>query len=155
MAAVLGPATLFGSKIISTISETNKASAHRTSTSSVRLGCASCHIPEGLVAATYAHAVNGASVLWGEFNLNYEDPEVWNAEKPRFAYAVRDWLRDTDSATCRACDEEQAIAPVRKRGQRQHKTARETGMTCIDCHYNLVHDKIDPRETFLDAAEAR
>lgn len=23
------------------------------------------------------------------------------------------------------------------------------GMTCIECHYNLVHEEIEPRESFL------
>jgi len=35
-------------------------------------------------------------------------------------------------------------------GQRQHEEARGTGMTYIDCHDNLVHDEIEPRQSFLD-----
>ena len=77
---------------------------------------------------------------------------VWSAERARLAYAARDWFRGNDSATCRGCHEEASIQPQRKRGQRQHAEARDTGMTCIDCHYNLVHDEIEPRESFLDSA---
>ena len=100
-------------------SETYKASVHQTTASGVRPGCADCHIPKGLIPATYAHVVNGVSDLWGEISHDYDDPEVWNAEKARLAYAVRDWFRENDSVTCRACHEEDSIQPVRKRGQRQ------------------------------------
>jgi nitrate/TMAO reductase-like tetraheme cytochrome c subunit len=133
--------------------ETYKTSAHQTTTSGVRPGCADCHIPKGLIPATYTHAVNGISDIWGEISLDYDDPAVWHAEKARLAYATRDWFRANDSVTCRECHEQDAIKPVRKRGQRQHKEARETGMTCIDCHYNLVHEEIEPRESFLEQAE--
>jgi nitrate/TMAO reductase-like tetraheme cytochrome c subunit len=136
-------------------SEIYKTSAHQTTTSGVRPGCADCHIPKGLVAATYTHVVNGISDIWGEISRDYDDPDVWNAEKARLAYAVRDWFRDNDSVTCRECHEEASIKPVRQRGQQQHKDARETNMTCIDCHYNLVHEEIDPRESFLEQAETR
>ena len=36
-------------------SETYKASAHQTTTSGVRPGCADCHIPKGLIPATFTH----------------------------------------------------------------------------------------------------
>ena len=133
-------------------SETYKTSSHQITTSGVRPGCADCHIPTGLVAATYIHIVNGISDLWGQIRYDYENSEVWDAEKARLAYAARDWFRDSDSVTCRGCHEETSIKPQRKRGQRQHTEARETGMTCIDCHYNLVHEEIEPRESFLDNA---
>ncbi|PIW29282.1 MAG: cytochrome C [Rhodospirillales bacterium CG15_BIG_FIL_POST_REV_8_21_14_020_66_15] len=133
-------------------SETYLKSAHQTTKSGVRPGCADCHIPKGLVAATYTHIVNGVSDLIGEYSHDWTDPKVWEAEKPRLAYAVRDWMRANDSITCRGCHEQASIKPERKRGQRQHKEALSTGMTCIDCHYNLVHEEVKPRDSFLNSA---
>jgi nitrate/TMAO reductase-like tetraheme cytochrome c subunit len=133
--------------------EAYKSSAHQTTASGVRPGCADCHIPKGLVTATYTHVVNGISDMWGEISLDYDDPDVWNAEKARLAYATRDWFRKNDSITCRECHEESSIKPTRQRGQKQHKEARETNMTCIDCHYNLVHEEIEPSERFLEQVE--
>ena len=130
-------------------SETYKTSLHQTTTSGVRPGCADCHIPKGLVYATYTHVVNGASDIWGEITLDYENPATWEAQRSRLAYAARDWFRDNDSVTCRECHEESSIKPQRMRGQTQHAEALESGMTCIDCHYNLVHEEIEPRESFL------
>lgn len=134
-------------------SEAYLTSPHRTRASGVEPGCADCHIPKGLVPATWTHVIKGIQDLYGEVVYDYEDPAVWNAEKARMAYAVRDWMRANDSVTCRACHEEDSIQPVRKRGQRQHQEARETNMTCIDCHYNLVHEEIEPRESFLEQAK--
>ena len=81
--------------------ETYKTSAHQTAASGVRPRCADCHIPKELVVATYTHVVNGISDLWGQTRFDYEDPEVWLAERARLAYAARDWFRGNDSATCR------------------------------------------------------
>lgn len=133
-------------------SEAYLTSTHQTTTSGVRPGCADCHIPKGLIPATYTHIVNGVSDLWGQATHDYTDVRVWNAQKARLAYAARDWFRENDSGTCRTCHEQSSIKPQRKRGQRQHKEALETGMTCIDCHYNLVHEEIEPRDSFLDSA---
>ena len=132
--------------------EVYKKSAHQTRASGVRPKCADCHIPKGLVAATYTHIVKGIDDLWGQVRFDYEDPKVWEAQKARLAHAVRDWMRANDSVTCRSCHEEASIKPQRKRGQRQHEEARKTGMTCIDCHYNLVHEEIPARESFLNTA---
>ena len=134
-------------------SQTYKASAHQTTASGVRPGCADCHIPKGLVSATYTHVVNGISDIWGEISKDYDDPEVWDAEKTRLANATREWFRDNDSITCRECHEEVSIKPARQRGQKQHKEALESGVTCIDCHYNLVHEEIEPSESFLNQVE--
>ncbi len=131
--------------------ETYKTSVHQVTASGVRAGCADCHIPKGLVLATYTHAINGISDLWGQIRFNYDDPEVWKAEKARLAYAARFWFRENDSETCRNCHEEASIKPQRKRGQRQHEEARKTGITCIDCHYNLVHEEVEPSKAFLEA----
>ena len=42
------------------------------------------------------------------------------------------------------------IKPDRKRGQRQHAEAREKNITCIVCHYDLVH-KSAPLSKEFDA----
>jgi len=133
-------------------SETYQSSTHRTHTSGVQPGCAECHIPKGLVISTYTHVVDGFSDLLGQLNYDYEDPGVWEKERSRLAYAVRDTMRKNDSVTCRNCHIEALIKPKRKRGQKLHEMANENQMTCIDCHYNLVHKEVKPRDTFLNSA---
>ncbi len=66
----------------------------------VRAGCADCHIPKGLVGATYTHIVKGIKDLWAQVRFDYEDPKVWEAQRGRLADAVRDGLRANESVTC-------------------------------------------------------
>lgn len=135
--------------------EAYKTSTHQTTKSGVRPGCADCHIPKGLVRATYTHIVNGVGDLWGEIRYDYDDPKVWDEQKARLAHAVREWMLDNDSATCRSCHEQASIKPERKRGQKQHAEAIENGTTCIACHYNIVHEEIEPSEAFVNAVESK
>ena len=128
-------------------------SAHRTASSGVRAGCADCHIPHGIVPATVAHVKGGVKDIISETLNDFTDPQVWERGRAERAYHVRDWLLETDSATCRVCHDEAAIQPERKRGQSQHEDARERGLTCIGCHYNLVHTEVEPRPDFLERAE--
>ncbi len=132
--------------------ETFLSSSHRTTSSGVVPGCADCHIPKGIIAATYTHIVNGVGDIWGELSNNYDDPGVWQEKRSGLAYAVRDWMRANDSVTCRSCHAEDKIKPARRRGKRQHESAKAEDMTCIDCHYNIVHKPVEPRESFLDGA---
>ena len=131
-------------------SETYMTSTHRTRASGVRPLCSDCHIPKGLVPATWTHVVKGVQDLYGQIRYDYTDPAVWQERRPELANAVRDWMLANDSVTCRSCHDQDAIKPVKKRGQVQHEEARESGMTCIACHYNLVHDEVEPSESFLE-----
>lgn len=128
-------------------------SAHRTAANGVLAGCADCHIPHGIVPATWAHVKGGVKDIISESLNDFTNKEVWERGRAERAHEVRNWLLETDSATCRACHEEAAIQPERKRGQRQHADARERGLTCIGCHYNLVHAEVEPRPDFLEMAE--
>ncbi len=130
-------------------SKVYRSSLHQTTTSGVRPGCADCHIPKGLVAGTYTHIVNGASDLLGEMLHDYDDPKVWQVRRAKLAHASRDWLRANDSVTCRTCHEPQSVKPQRTRGKFMHLFAERAEKTCIDCHYNLVHDPVPVRKRFL------
>jgi nitrate/TMAO reductase-like tetraheme cytochrome c subunit len=130
--------------------ETFLSSAHRTAIHGVRAGCADCHISKaGLVAATWDHIKGGAKDTYAELMNDFQDPRVWEERRAALAYAVRDKMLSDDSANCRFCHQEDAIEPSRKRGQSLHAEAREEGITCIACHYNLVHTPVEPRESFL------
>jgi nitrate/TMAO reductase-like tetraheme cytochrome c subunit len=128
-------------------------SAHRTAPSGVRAGCADCHIPHGILPATWAHVKGGIKDIISESLNDFTDKEVWERGRAERAHQVRTWLLETDSATCRTCHEEAAIQPERTRGQRQHADALERGLTCIGCHYNIVHPELEPRPDFLEQAD--
>ncbi|MFQ6021113.1 MAG: NapC/NirT family cytochrome c [Acidiferrobacterales bacterium] len=134
--------------------ETYVQSPHRTTASGVRAGCGDCHISKaGIIPATWDHIKGGIKDIFVEATNDFSKPEVWEARRAKLAYSVRDKMLANDSANCRVCHEEDAIKPEKKRGQKQHADAVEQGLTCIGCHYNLVHREVDPRDSFLDEAE--
>lgn len=129
-------------------------SAHQTSWSGVHAGCADCHIPEGLVASTWAHVKGGIKDIIAENTNDFSDPAVWEERRERLAHRVRDWFVETDSATCRRChDQETEIDPGFLRGRDAHKLAIKEKVTCVACHFNLVHQPVPPAEEFKKMAQ--
>ena len=133
--------------------QTYKNSKHRTTSSGVRAGCADCHVPKGLLASTWAHLYDGSRDLIAEWTSNHT-PETWKARRVQLAYRVRDWMLSNDSRTCRSCHTDQ-FKPKRERGQRQHELAKRNKITCIGCHFDLVHSPVRPRQSFLEKVQVR
>lgn len=110
--------------------------------------CVDCHLPEGYwnAANAYLHFVS-LTDLFGHFrDIDGEREGAWLAYRAKTAYRVRDRLAEYDSNTCRTCHVEAEIKPKRERGVNAHKLALEQNKTCIECHYNLVHRSVDPRQ---------
>ena len=64
---------------------------------------------------------------------------------------VTDYYFSSDNFCAFTCHVMEAIKPERKRGQRQHAEALESGASCIACHYNLAHKEVEPSDAFLKA----
>ena len=111
--------------------------------------CVDCHLPEGRWNATYAYThYFSLTDLFGNFrDLEAERAGEWIPPRAATAYRVRDRLFEYDSSTCRTCHIEEEIEPVRARGVNAHKLALDENKTCIECHTNLVHRRVDLRET--------
>jgi nitrate/TMAO reductase-like tetraheme cytochrome c subunit len=130
-------------------------SAHRTAWTGVYASCADCHIPPGLLPATWAHIKGGINDSLVELTTDFQGPEHWESRRAERANEVRDWLVETDSITCRRCHtHEEAIDPGFRRGRREHRRARNRRITCIVCHYNLVHKPVPPSDRLLALANA-
>ena len=130
-------------------------SKHRTTYTGIQAGCADCHIPKGLLAATWTHAISGMKDTWSLLVNDFSTREAWNSSREEMAYQVRDRMLANDSETCRSCHEQDALKPRRERGVRRHELAQRNNVTCIACHYNLVHEQVAPRPEFLRQAGAR
>jgi nitrate/TMAO reductase-like tetraheme cytochrome c subunit len=123
-------------------------SAHYNSRSGVRASCGDCHVSEGVIMATYDHAVGTKDLVKQLFSsTNYDDPVVNLLHMPEAAFAARDWFRERDSATCKRCHTLEAIQGARANTAAIHLEETE-GKTCVDCHYNLVHRAVPDRRTF-------
>jgi len=125
---------------------------HPADTDKPAAACAACHIRPGFTGAIYAfgHFTN-LTDFYGRFRSAYADRpgEKWIAPLARRAYRTRDGMRAANTAACRSCHIEEDIKPKKKRGQRAHAEALEEKLSCINCHYNLVHREVDPREDFV------
>jgi len=127
-------------------------SKHRTTYTGIQAGCADCHIPEGLLAATWTHAISGIKDTWSLIINDFSTRELWDRQRNEMAYRVRDRMLANDSETCRSCHQQEAIKPRRERGVRRHELAQRDNISCIACHYNLVHQPVDVRPEFLHKA---
>ncbi len=131
-------------------------SVHRSNPTGVHATCADCHIPEGFFAETFTHITAGAKDIISTMTHDFSKPEVWEGMRAQLAYNVRDEFLETGSENCRKCHAktdmaklEPGLNPSRERGKRQHELAERQGVSCIGCHYNLVHKEVPPRESFL------
>ena len=118
-----------------------KQSVHYNSASGVRASCGDCHVSEGVLAATWDHAMGTKDLIKQLFGPDYDDPVVNALHLPEAAFHARKWFRDRGSATCLRCHELAAIQGKRANTAAIHQEETE-GKTCIDCHQNLVHRKV-------------
>jgi nitrate/TMAO reductase-like tetraheme cytochrome c subunit len=136
----------------STVYQELKQSKHWTTPSGVRPTCADCHVSGRLTFAMWDHFI-GTGELFVWLTNDLDEPGAFDKLRGPAADRVRFQMLENDSEKCRGCHVMEGIKPERKRGQRQHADAIETGTTCIVCHYNLVHKEVEPSEAFLEAAE--
>jgi len=127
-----------------------RQSAHRSNAVGVRASCGDCHVPAGnWFVETYAHVVDGVRDGIAEYSGSVSDPAAWAARLPVLAERVRQEMRDNDGSACRKCHDPAAISPASEAGRAAHAMLGQWRITCIDCHFNLVHAPIPPSASFL------
>lgn len=137
----------------STVYQELKKSKHWNTWTGVRPTCARCHVAGRLTYAMVDHFL-GTGELFVNFTNDFSKPGSFEKFRPDAANRERFKMLANDSAGCRSCHVMEAIKPRRVRGQNAHKDAMERGITCIVCHYNLVHKPVDPSQAFLNAISA-
>ena len=115
-------------------------SAHRSAAEGVRPSCGDCHIPKtNWFVETYTHVSSGLRDAYAENTKNFSSPMLWEARRIELATEVQADMHAQDSVTCRSCHDANAIHPASDDGQKAHALLRQGGVTCVDCHANLVH----------------
>jgi nitrate/TMAO reductase-like tetraheme cytochrome c subunit len=114
--------------------EATKRSTHYQNDRGVRVGCPDCHVPHGV--GNYLQVKMAAlKDVYVEMTNPALTKEDYDNRRPRLAQKVRDEYLANDSAECRNCHVfENFTRPIKS-----HNRAQKTGVTCIKCHYNLVH----------------
>lgn len=114
-------------------------STHYHGRTGVKTRCVDCHTSGGLLS------VDGVMLLGRDLFYEVYRPirskEEIEARRPAFAKKVREGLVETGSRLCIRCHPEDGMLPAKDRGKKAHEEMKRTRETCIDCHYNLVHDR--------------
>ncbi len=122
-----------------------RKSDHYMNASGKRIGCSDCHVPNEFFPKMVAK-VRASSDVWHQMMGTIDTREKYDARREYLGEKVHDWMRRTDSRTCRACHEWTAmdLEAQSRRGRNQHEQAIESGETCIECHTGVAHEPPEP-----------
>ncbi len=70
---------------------------------------------------------------------DFSNPQTWETRRAALEQEVLADLRASNSVTCRSCHDAAAIQPKSEAGRQSHAALAQGGVTCVDCHVNLVH----------------
>jgi nitrate/TMAO reductase-like tetraheme cytochrome c subunit len=117
--------------------EATKSSTHYKNERGVQVGCPDCHVPHQIAEylGVKLIALNDVYVEMTNPALTKED---YANRRPRLVQKVREGYLANDSAQCRNCHAFESFTRTIK----AHNRAKNTGVTCIKCHYNLVHGEV-------------
>jgi nitrate/TMAO reductase-like tetraheme cytochrome c subunit len=142
-----------------TVFEEYKETSHYSNASGVRATCADCHVPDrhspNEVVAYLSTKFGAARFVYGWATGRMSKPEQLIARREEMAERVWAGMRESDSRACRSCHEEGAWDLERQtaRAREQHRSAREEGKTCIDCHDDGIAHEPVKRTAASDEAE--
>ena len=125
-------------------------SQHRNTPTGIQVGCSDCHVPPSFPANLVYKTKSGIRDIYQELTNDFSDPGTWESRRENLAHEVRNWYIGNDSAPCRSCHTPEKLNPEREAGQRQHELAVRDGVSCIGCHFNLVHRPVKPSKKFAE-----
>lgn len=115
---------------------------HYSNRTGVRAVCSDCHVPREW-GYKVKRKIEATKELWGKMVGTIDTREKFQAK--RLELARHEWARmkASDSRECRNCHgfDGMNFDLQKKRSSKQHEMAREDGMTCIDCHKGIAHQK--------------
>ena len=119
-------------------------SAHKKNDSGVIAQCKDCHLPKGIMAETWAHIRDGTADLIASLSNDFTDPQKWEVRRQALAHKIRKKMIDDNSSNCRSCHQLALQEHKKERVARQHELGERNNVTCIQCHFNLVHAPVGP-----------
>lgn len=129
------------------VAKAYRESSHYNPPSGVRASCGDCHVSEGVLTATFDHVMGTKDLIAQIFGPDYDNPVVSALHLPDAAFAARKWFKERNSATCKRCHVQEAIAGRRSDTLAVHREDAK-GKSCIDCHINIVHRKVPGEKVF-------
>ena len=112
-------------------------SRHYKNMNGVKIECSDCHIPDEIGGYLKRKLIASKDVFF-ELIRPAKTREEYERIRPRLVKEVREQYLKDDSAACRKCHAYANFSVQIK----AHKRAVKEKITCIVCHYNLVHGEI-------------
>lgn len=106
--------------------------------------CQDCHLPPQFLKRVESHVVDGIRAVIGEMQHDLSTKEGFDKHRAQYAHNARMNLKKWDSASCRTCHKDPR--PSSDEAAAQHKRMKTEGKTCIDCHQNLVHERVPEQD---------
>jgi trimethylamine-N-oxide reductase (cytochrome c), cytochrome c-type subunit TorY len=120
-------------------------SRHRNNHLGVQATCDKCHVPmTNWFVNTFTRVTLGMKDSFVELTHDFSNPAAWEAYRVDLEPRALARLRAQDSVTCRSCHDADAIHPTSEAGRASHASLGQGGVTCVDCHTNLVHPPAAP-----------
>lgn len=115
-------------------------SEHYSTETEYKAGCVNCHRPHTIAA--FVGYMYLAISPWEEvMEAMTKDIGKWEKDvRPRMAKDVREKFIKDDSKPCKECHI--AARAGLDESLEPHKIGVKEKMTCIECHFNLVHKKV-------------
>jgi len=130
--------------------EEYRGSAHYDNDLDVRPGCVGCHEPHSVreILAWKFFYLNQGSLGESPFHAisnSLRDIPEWEKLRVKLAGKARQQMLDDNSAKCKVCHKTDSewFNDIK----RHQIMLKEGKKTCIECHYNLVHDDVDWHES--------
>jgi len=117
-----------------------KETIHYSNTSGVRAICSDCHVPKEW-HYKFIRKIKASNEIFHKIMGTVNTPEKFEAKRLQLAKNVWAEMKSNDSRECRNCHSvlsmklEDQVRPARK----NHKKAKEKGLTCIECHQGIAH----------------
>jgi cytochrome c-type protein NapC len=119
-------------------------SAHDVNRVGVKATCPDCHVPKAWGPKVLAK-IRASKDLYHHLLGTLDSPEKYQNERLHMAERVWQFMKETDSQTCRNCHDVDSMDFEQQQGRarRKHKKLTENGKTCIDCHKGIAHELPD------------
>ena len=125
--------------------EEYRESAHYDNDFDIKPGCVGCHEPHSalqLVRWKFLY-INKGGLGESPFHAvssSLRDVPEWEELRIKLAKRVREGMLKDRSKKCQVCHKTEAkwFTDIKR-----HRVMLEKGQTCIECHYNLVHEDVD------------
>jgi len=133
-----------------------EASSHFSNLSGVRAGCSDCHLPhDNWFELAWTKMVVSLDII-PELAGKLDTADKYEAHRAEMAESVWRQFKENDSRFCRSCHSIDAmdLDGQERRTARQHSGAEESGETCIDCHYGIVHNEPENAAEIIERLQA-